>query len=270
MKTTLQIIILLFSCLIFSQTKDEKIISILKTNGSIESYKSFLIDMTINPLKYSSEKKDSLKLVEIERKLTDQEISKRLSRAFSEVYSENEINEIYNFYNSQTGKKMFSSFEVLDKKFRNSFQDIQSELKPILDKSIAENKKEAEENREVPIPVSKEDGFYSVINFDSSNDKLKDLNLSQNPEVKRNEILEISLSKDELDRNIINLALTKEGAKKFKKLTENNIGKPIAIVLNKMLISAPRVMNEIPNGKIQISGNFTDEDVANFVNSLKK
>ena len=270
MKTTLQIIILLFSSLIFSQTKEEKIISILKTNGNIEGYKSFLIDMTINPLKYSAEKKDSLKLVEIEKKLTDQEISKRLAKAFSEVYSENEINEIYNFYNSQTGKKMLSSFESLDKKFRNSFQDIQDVLKPILDKSIAENQRESEENREIPIPIEKEDGFYSVINFDSSNNKLENLKLSSNPEIKRNEILEITSSKDNLDRNIINLTLTKEGAKKFKKLTENNIGKPIAIVLNKMLISAPRVVSEIPNGKIQISGNFNDEDVENFVKSLKK
>lgn len=270
MKTTLQIITILISSLVFSQTKEEKIIFILNTNGSIEGYKSFIIDMSINPLKYSSDKKDSLKLVEIERKLTDKEISKRLSKAFADVYNENEINEIYNFHNSTTGKKLLNSFGILEDKFRNSFQDVQNELKPILDKTIAENKRESEENREIPIPVEKEDGFYSVINFDGSNSKLEDLNLSLNPEIKKNEILEIKSSKDQLDRNIINLTLTKDGAKKFKKLTENNIGKPIAIVLNKMLISAPRVINEIPNGKIQISGNFTDEDIDNFVNSLKK
>ena len=270
MKIALQTLTILVSSLVFSQTSNEKIISILKSNGSIEGYKSFIIDMTINPLKYSSDKIDSLKLVEIEKKLTDKEIEKRLSKAFSEVYNESEIDEIYKFYNSTTGKKLLTSFGVLDEKFRNSFQDVHNDIKPILEKSIAENKKEPEENREIPIPTEKEDGLYSVTNFHNSNSKLEDLVLSVNPEVTKNEISEIKTSKDDLNRNVINLTLTKEGTKKFKKLTENNIGKPIAIVLNKMLISAPRVMNEVPNGRIQISGNFTDEDIENFINSLKK
>src|SRR5690606_17765627 len=120
-----------------------------------------------------------------------------------------------------------------------------------------------------PIQVDKEDGFYSVINYSGSHYELKDLKLASKPAVQKSEILEIKVLKDELSRNIIDLTLTKEGAKKFKILTENNIGKPVAIVLNKMLISAPIVMNEIPNGKIQISGNFSDEEVNEIVNAVK-
>lgn len=202
--------------------------------------------------------------------MTDQEVSKRLSKTFSEVFNENEINEIYNFYNSQAGKKMLSSFEILDTKFRNSFEDIQKELKPILNKYGAENQRETEVNREMPIPVSKEDGFYSVTNSDDADHQLGNMKLSVNPEITGDEISEIRSSKDEFGRNVINLVLSEEGAKKFKKLTKRNIGKPIAIVLNKMLISAPIVMSEIPDGKIQIDGNFTDGDTRNFVKSLNK
>lgn len=68
MNITIKIIMLLFSSLVFSQTKEEKIISILKANGNIDAYKSILIDMTINPLKDNADRKDSLKIVEIEKK----------------------------------------------------------------------------------------------------------------------------------------------------------------------------------------------------------
>ena len=68
---------------------------------------------------------------------------------------------------------------------------------------------------------------------------MKDLKLAPKVAVSKSEILEVKKLKDELGRNVIDIKLTKEGGNKFKILTENNIGKPIAIVLNKKLISAP-------------------------------
>lgn len=267
MKTVLQITFFLISIACFGQTKQQKIEFILKTNGSIEGYKSMLVDMTINPMKNSASKTDSLKLVAIEKKLTDGEISRRLSKSFAEVFTDKEIDDIYNFYNTSAGKKMINSFENLDQKYRNSFADFNSELKSILERS--NSKYETEYKKEQPIQVDREDGFYSVINYTGSDSKLKDLKLASKPAVSKSEILEAKVLKDELSRNVIDLTLTKEGAKKFKILTENSIGKPVAIVLNKMLISAPKVMTEIPNGKIQISGNFSDEEVEEIVNAVK-
>ena len=87
--------------------------------------------------------------------------------------------------------------------------------------------------------------------------------------VSKSEISEVKLLKDELGRNVIDIKLTKEGGNKFKILTENNIGKPIAIVLNKKLISAPRVLDVISEGRIQIIGNFSDEEVKEIVNAVK-
>ncbi|MBI2624522.1 protein translocase subunit SecD [Candidatus Parcubacteria bacterium] len=48
-----------------------------------------------------------------------------------------------------------------------------------------------------------------------------------------------------------------EGAKLFQDLTKRNVGKPVAIFLDKFLLSAPVVQNEIPEGRATISGNFT-------------
>lgn len=267
MKTALQITFFLISIISFGQTKQQKIEFILKTNGSIDGYKSMFMDMTINPMKNSVNKSDSLKLIAIEKKLTDAEISKRLSKAFGEVFNDKEVDDIYNFYSTSAGKKMINSFENLDEKYRNSFADVNSELKTILERNNSQY--ESEQKKEQPVKVDREDGFYSVINYSGSDYNLNELKLATKPAVSKSEILEAKVLKDELSRNVIDLTLTKDGAKKFKILTENNIGKPVAIVLNKMLISAPTVMTEIPNGKIQISGNFSDYEANEIVNAVK-
>ncbi len=270
MKRIFPIIALLLSASIFSQTKEEKINFILKTNESIEGYRSFLIDYKINPLKYNAEKSDSLKLVSLENKLTDAEISKRLSKGFAEVFNLQQIDEIYAFYQTSGGKKLMNSYGELENKFNENFQDILEDLKPIAEKTLKQQKEQSEANKEIPVAVDRENGFYEVFNFDEQYDQLKDLQLAAKPAVSFKEILEVKKVKDALDRNILDIILTKEGAKKFRNLTQNNINKPVAIVINKMLISAPRIMDEISNGRIQISGNFTEEEIDEMLAGLKK
>ena len=270
MKNLLFLLFTLISFNIFAQTKEQKIADILKTSGTIEGYKSFLFDITIAPFKSNVDKKDSLKLIAIENKLTDEEIEIRISKAYSKFFSNKEIDEIYTYYKSSAGKKMINSYENLQKIINENFQDIQNELQPIIEKFKAEQEKEAENNKEKPISANKEDGLYFVINENRENNELKNLKLHTKPAILIDEILEIKNSKDQLGRNVIDIILKKEGAKNFKILTENNIGKPIAVVLNNKLISAPIVNDVIPNGRIQISGNFSDEEVNEIISGFKK
>jgi preprotein translocase subunit SecD len=60
----------------------------------------------------------------------------------------------------------------------------------------------------------------------------------------------------------VSFELTSSGAKVFGDFTSNNIGKVLAIVLDKKIISAPLINDAIPDGKGVISGNFTS-DTAN-------
>lgn len=55
----------------------------------------------------------------------------------------------------------------------------------------------------------------------------------------------------------VSLVFTSEGAKKFSEITARDIGKPLAIVLDNQVISAPSVSNQISGGQAQINGNFT-------------
>jgi SecD/SecF fusion protein len=60
-----------------------------------------------------------------------------------------------------------------------------------------------------------------------------------------------------------------EGAKKWKKITENNIDRQVAIVLDDYVYSFPTVNDVIPNGSSSISGNFTVEEAEDLSNILK-
>ena len=270
MKKTVLTLVLLISIVGFGQTKAEKINYILQLTGSIEGFRSYLIDMTINPLKYNANKTDSLKLVSLENKLTEEEISKRLSKGFATYFSDKEIDDIYNFYSTSAGKKMFNSYNDLNELYKENLKDIYDEINPIFNKSLDLQNEEIESNKETPISVNKVDGFYAVIDFDEQKSELRDLKLSSKPSVLINEILEIKKNIDESGRFVIDIILTKEGAENFRVLTKNNINKPIAIVLSKRIISAPRVINEIPNGRIQISGHFSAQEADEIINAIKK
>ena len=56
---------------------------------------------------------------------------------------------------------------------------------------------------------------------------------------------------------IVNFRLNTAGARKFGEVTQKNVGKPFAIVLDDKVISAPVIREPILGGSGQISGNFT-------------
>ncbi|HMN59755.1 MAG TPA: protein translocase subunit SecD, partial [Anaerolinea sp.] len=57
----------------------------------------------------------------------------------------------------------------------------------------------------------------------------------------------------------ISFTLTTKGAQIFRDYTTNNVGKYLAIVLDKKIISAPVIENPIPDGQGRISGSFTNQ-----------
>lgn len=124
--------------------------------------------------------------------------------------------------------------------------------------------------KEKPVFADREDGFYEVVDYDVQKSALKDLNLSTDIGISTREISTIKKRKNDIDLYVIDIVLTEAGAGKFKKLTKKNIARPIAIVLNRKLISAPLVMNPIPDGKVEISGNFTEEEIDEIINAIKK
>ena len=82
----------------------------------------------------------------------------------------------------------------------------------------------------------------------------------------------VTTAKDDFDqhgRPQVSMTMNSEGAREWAALTKANVGKAIAIVLDGVVYSAPRVNGEISGGQSSISGNFTIEDTKDLANTLK-
>jgi SecD/SecF fusion protein len=67
----------------------------------------------------------------------------------------------------------------------------------------------------------------------------------------------------------VSMTMNADGARRWAELTKANVGKAIAIVLDGVVYSAPRVNGEISGGQSSISGNFTVQDTKDLANTLK-
>ena len=67
----------------------------------------------------------------------------------------------------------------------------------------------------------------------------------------------------------VSMSMNAEGANIWARMTKDNIGKQIAIVLDGMVYSYPTVNGEISGGSSQITGNFTLEEAEDLANVLK-
>lgn len=69
--------------------------------------------------------------------------------------------------------------------------------------------------------------------------------------------------------NEISMTMNSEGAREWKRITGANTGEFIAIVLDNVVYSAPRVNGEIAGGRSSITGDFTLDEAKDLANILK-
>ena len=67
----------------------------------------------------------------------------------------------------------------------------------------------------------------------------------------------------------VNMTMNSAGAREWKRITGENVGRCVAIVLDDQVYSAPNVNTEIAGGRSQITGNFTVEEAQDLANVLK-
>ena len=255
--------ITLISC---GQTRQEKTIAIINKLNFLES-QIMNYNYQLDALKYQVTGTDSVKVLELEKRISEEEIIKRIHTAFNESISDEEINDLYEFMQTSAFEKFFNSGEAY-KVIAAQFIDIDNEIESITNNfsKITERSKMEFE----PIPVDKEDGFYETTNYSYSMEE-KDIELAEKPSLTVKDILEV---KKEYDKNndkqpFMSIVFTKEGAQKFYLLTKKNIGKPIAIVIENHIVSMPIVQSEIIGGKAWISGDFSENDINRMIERLK-
>ena len=81
-------------------------------------------------------------------------------------------------------------------------------------------------------------------------------------------VVDASTERDDFKGYGVSMTMNGEGAKGWARVTGNNVGNQIAIVLDSCVYSAPNVENAIEGGRSSITGNFTPEEAQDLANVL--
>jgi preprotein translocase subunit SecD len=95
------------------------------------------------------------------------------------------------------------------------------------------------------------------------------LNVQKNILLDQTAVKSAKPSKDALGHPIIDVTFTDDGSKRFAEVTRQNVGKRLAIIINGQLYEAPVIKTEIPGGKAQISGDFTEGEVKDLAKKIE-
>ncbi len=87
--------------------------------------------------------------------------------------------------------------------------------------------------------------------------------------IKGTVIVDASCEIEENKMPQVNMEMNEEGTNLWSRVTANNIGRCIAIVLDGYVYTYPTVQSEIPNGNSSITGNFTKEEAENLAMIIK-
>ncbi|MFW2829224.1 protein translocase subunit SecD [Sphingomonas sp. ID0503] len=83
------------------------------------------------------------------------------------------------------------------------------------------------------------------------------------------ELVQADQGYDQNNRPIVKITFNAEGGRKFARVTQENTGKPFAMILDNSVISAPNINEPILGGSAQISGNFTVDSANQLAIALR-
>ena len=88
--------------------------------------------------------------------------------------------------------------------------------------------------------------------------------------VSGDELIDASQGYDQrTNEPVVNIRFNSSGGRKFARVTQENTGKPFAIILDNQVISAPNINEPIMGGQAQISGRFTVESANQLAIALR-
>lgn len=249
-------------------TIDDKVKFILETSGQIWQIQNWLQKEYIDPAAISVNSQNKEAVAKIKEQITKEEITIRLIAVFKKRFNESDITAIYQFSKSSAGRNFLGHYNIVQLSFKESFEPLIQEIKQLnpQDPNLELKPKSV-------FSINRPDGLYKVLNYNLyKTNTIDKYILDDSPSITIADISEAkqSVLKDLLNRIVIDISLTGEGAIKFKTLTAENIGKPIVFVFDKIVLTAPIVQTEIPGGKLQISGDFTEKEakaIADKINS---
>jgi preprotein translocase subunit SecD len=86
--------------------------------------------------------------------------------------------------------------------------------------------------------------------------------------VSGDQLTDAKQSFDQDGQPVVSITFNSAGARRFGRVTQENVNKPFAIILDEKILSAPNINEPILGGQAQISGNFTVESANQLAVSL--
>lgn len=246
-------------------TIDEQITFILKTSGQIKAIQEWLQKEYLNPVILYSDNNTSDALSKIIALTSDEKITKKLISVFKKNFTAGEIKDIYTFSFSPVGRKYFGEHRNLTDAYQRSFEPLIDNIKRL--ERISNTSKIV---MKPTFSIDKPDGFYFVLNYDLAKYEIDKYKLEEVASINMRDIItsKTNVYPYELNKAVVEIELTPAAAIKFEKLTGENIGKPIAIVIDHVIVSTPIINSAIPGGKLNIAGDFSLEEAQRIAKKL--
>ena len=84
------------------------------------------------------------------------------------------------------------------------------------------------------------------------------------------ELIDAKLSyNSQTNEPVVSITFNSEGGRKFARVTQENVGKPFAMILDGKVLSAPNINEPILGGQAQISGRFTTDSANQLAIALR-
>ena len=97
----------------------------------------------------------------------------------------------------------------------------------------------------------------------------KQIYISEHVVLSNSDIDSAAVGLDPNGQPMISIVFTKAGAERFAEVTEQNIGKPLAILIDGELLSAPIIQESILGGKAVITGSFSNTEAERIAKGIK-
>lgn len=160
----------------------------------------------------------------------------------------------------------------------NSVKNINIYQKPILKPIFTakckgdetETESESKIEKQTLTTADRTNGFYAVVNYKENEYDPEKYKLAIEPSITKDDILSVNKIVSDYGGYEIELIFTEKGRLRLAEFSKNNIKKPFAIVVNKLIISTPIFFSEITGGKANIAGDFSESEIDELITNFKK
>ena len=137
----------------------------------------------------------------------------------------------------------------------------------LVEANIAEDQRAAYKGKDAKVPEGME--YLEYTEMEKGKPVIHSYLVKKQPEMDGSNITMARAHRDEMTGQLkIMLQFNSQGAKDFKRVTENSVGRQLAIILDGNLYCAPTVNEAIAGGSASISGSFTEDEAKSIADAL--